>query len=175
MRIGELARVAGTTTRTLRYYEEQGLLSPRRAPSGYRLYDSTDVTRIDNIRKLLASGFTVRDTRSFLGFLDRPLPDRFRPAPMCEDALAVAARRLASLDERIAALTQLRNRLAGRLPELTENTLGDDRVTVASDSSSAPAVMTLVDEEDGVVAVAETNMPALTADLVRTTLENVRR
>ncbi|AEH10261.1 MULTISPECIES: MerR family transcriptional regulator [Protofrankia] len=119
MRIGELARAAGTTTRTLRYYEEQGLLSPRRAPSGYRLYDSADVTRVDNIRKLLASGFTVRDTCSFLGFLDCPLPDRFRPAPMCEDALAVAGRRLASLDERIAALTQLRNRLASRLPELT--------------------------------------------------------
>jgi MerR family transcriptional regulator, copper efflux regulator len=118
MRIGELAGAVGTTTRTLRYYEEQGLLNPRRASSGYRLYDGGAITRVDNIRKLLATGFTVRDIRSFLAFLDRPLPDRFRPAPLCEDALGVAARRLASLDERIDALTQLRDRLARRLPEL---------------------------------------------------------
>lgn len=122
MRIGELAGAAGTTTRTLRYYEEQGLLHPSRAPSGYRFYDGGAVTRVDNIRKLLATGFTLRDIRSFLAFLDRPLPDRFRPEPMCEDALAVAARRLASLDERIDALTQLRDRLARRLPELAEDT-----------------------------------------------------
>lgn len=118
MRIGDLAGKAGTTTRALRYYEEQGLLSPRRAASGYRLYDREAVVRVDNIRTLLASGFTLRDIRSFLAFLDRPLPDRFRPAPMCADALAVAARRLDSLDARIDALTRLRDRLAQRLPEL---------------------------------------------------------
>ncbi|MCK9927943.1 MerR family DNA-binding protein [Frankia sp. Mgl5] len=122
MRIGELACAAGTTTRALRYYEEQGLLNPQRAASGYRYYDREAVTRVENIRRLLATGFTLQDIRSFLAFLDRPLPDQFRPAPMCQDALAVAARRLASLDERIDALTQLRDRLARRLPELAANT-----------------------------------------------------
>ncbi|ABW11789.1 transcriptional regulator, MerR family [Parafrankia sp. EAN1pec] len=122
MRIGELAGAAGTTTRALRYYEEQGLLNPQRAASGYRCYDREDVTRVENIRKLLATGFTLQDIRSFLAFLDRPLPDQFRSAPMCQDALAVAARRLASLDERIDALTELRYRLARRLPELAADT-----------------------------------------------------
>ncbi|MDT3442776.1 MULTISPECIES: MerR family transcriptional regulator [unclassified Pseudofrankia] len=119
MLIGELAAVTGTTTRALRYYEEQGLLRPRRTQSDYRVYEDDDVTRVDNIRSLLAVGFMLEDIRSFLAFLNRPLPDRFRPAPMCDDALAVAARRLATLDERITALARLRDQLALRLPELT--------------------------------------------------------
>nr|WP_035953200.1 MerR family transcriptional regulator [Parafrankia sp. EUN1f] len=118
MRIGELAAEVGTTTRTLRYYEEQGLLSATRTPGGYRRYGRDDVTRVENIRTLAECGFTLQDIRSFLAFLDRPLPERFRAAPMCEDALAVAARRLASLDERIDVLSRLRDRLAQRLPEL---------------------------------------------------------
>jgi DNA-binding transcriptional MerR regulator len=118
MLIGHLAKITRTTTRALRHYEEQGLLRPRRAPSGYRVYDDDDATRVVNIRSLLASGFTLEDIRSFLSLLDRPLPDRFRPAPMREDALAVAARRLSALDERISALAILRDRLALRLPEL---------------------------------------------------------
>jgi DNA-binding transcriptional MerR regulator len=119
MLIGELAELTGTTTRALRHYEEQGLLRPRRTRSGYRAYESDDVTRVENIRSLLATGFTLEDIRSFLAFLNRPLPSRFRPAPMCDDALAVAAQRLAALDERIATLARLRDRLALRLPELT--------------------------------------------------------
>ncbi|EIV93538.1 MerR family transcriptional regulator [Frankia sp. QA3] len=118
MRIGELAHRTGTTTRALRYYEERGLLQPSRAPGGYRDFDEDAVVRVGNIRDLVASGFTLADVRSFLAFLDRPLPDRFRPAPICGDALTVAARRLSTLDGRIAALTALRDRLAERLPEV---------------------------------------------------------
>lgn len=43
MRIGELARRTGVNQRLLRYYEEQGLLTPDRLPSGYRVYADTDV------------------------------------------------------------------------------------------------------------------------------------
>ncbi|WP_131785788.1 MerR family transcriptional regulator [Protofrankia symbiont of Coriaria ruscifolia] len=115
MQIGELARASGTTPRALRYYEEQGLLQPPRNRFGYRLYDVGAVTVVANIRHLLASGFTVDDIRSLLDFLDQPLPEQFESAPGCSTALAVAARRLSSLDERITALTELRDRLAHRL------------------------------------------------------------
>ena len=43
MRIGELAERAGVSTRALRYYEEQGLISARRAHNGYRDYDEDDL------------------------------------------------------------------------------------------------------------------------------------
>ncbi|GGX34801.1 hypothetical protein GCM10010383_76320 [Streptomyces lomondensis] len=52
MRIGELAARAGTTTRTLRYYEARGLLPARRTGNGYRDYDESDLRLLRQIRTL---------------------------------------------------------------------------------------------------------------------------
>jgi DNA-binding transcriptional MerR regulator len=56
MRIGELSRRTGVSERALRYYEEQGLLRPKRRPSGYRVYGDADVSAVRRIRVLLAAG-----------------------------------------------------------------------------------------------------------------------
>lgn len=61
MRIRELAAQAGTTTRTLRYYEAQGLLPTGRSANGYRVYDEHHVRLVREIRSLQAIGFTLRD------------------------------------------------------------------------------------------------------------------
>ncbi|MFD1936418.1 MULTISPECIES: MerR family transcriptional regulator [Nonomuraea] len=116
MRIGEAAAAAGTTTRALRYYEEQGLLSAARTARGHRDYDQRAVRRVRNIRELLAVGFTVEDVRAFADLLDRDLPDRFAVIDdRCVVAMRVALDRLQLLDERIARLTDLRARLSARL------------------------------------------------------------
>jgi DNA-binding transcriptional MerR regulator len=59
MRIGELSRRTGVSQRLLRYYEEQGLLTPQRLPSGYRVYGDPDVLRVVHIRSLLAAGLST--------------------------------------------------------------------------------------------------------------------
>jgi DNA-binding transcriptional MerR regulator len=59
MRIGELARRAGVSERSLRYYEVQGLLHPTRTPSGYREYAESDVDTVRHIRLLLAAGLNT--------------------------------------------------------------------------------------------------------------------
>jgi MerR family copper efflux transcriptional regulator len=118
MRIGDAARAAGTTARALRYYEQQGLLTASRTGDGYRSYDEADVRRVRNIRELLALGFTVDDVRTFAELLDQDLPVRFVLADAsgrCETALRVALDRIAALDERIAQLARVRERLAQRL------------------------------------------------------------
>jgi len=56
MRIGELSRRTGASPRALRYYEEQGLLTPLRRPSGYREYEERDVSTVRRIRVLLSAG-----------------------------------------------------------------------------------------------------------------------
>ena len=56
MRIGDLAVETGVSRRLLRYYEEQGLLRPRRLPNGYREYTDADVAAVRHIRALLAAG-----------------------------------------------------------------------------------------------------------------------
>jgi DNA-binding transcriptional MerR regulator len=59
MRIGDLALRTGLSTRALRYYEEQGLLAPRRRPSGYREYTDADVDTVRRIRVMLAAGLST--------------------------------------------------------------------------------------------------------------------
>ncbi|GAA0898637.1 MerR family transcriptional regulator [Virgisporangium aurantiacum] len=117
MRIGELATAAGTTTRALRHYEHEGLLTSGRNPNGYRVYGEHAVVRVRNIRELLATGFTIADVRAFLAYLDRDLPPRFGAGDgnTCATAMAVARQRLADLRHRIDTLTALHDRLADRL------------------------------------------------------------
>jgi DNA-binding transcriptional MerR regulator len=59
MRIGELAALTGVSERSLRYYEEQGLLSPTRKPSGYRDYAVSDVDVVRHVRMLLSAGLNT--------------------------------------------------------------------------------------------------------------------
>lgn len=56
MKIGELSQRSGASRRSLRYYEEVGLLSPARTLNGYREYDESDVTRVWQIRWLFTAG-----------------------------------------------------------------------------------------------------------------------
>ncbi|MEV6279960.1 MerR family transcriptional regulator [Nocardia sp. NPDC051832] len=59
MWIGELSRRTRVSRRLLRYYEEQGLLAPRRVNSGYRIYTEPDVERVQRIRVLLSAGLNT--------------------------------------------------------------------------------------------------------------------
>jgi DNA-binding transcriptional MerR regulator len=65
MTIGELARAGGVATPTLRYYEQEGLLTPTaRSPAGYRLYDAGAVEQLRFIRSAQAVGFTLDNIRA---------------------------------------------------------------------------------------------------------------
>jgi DNA-binding transcriptional MerR regulator len=72
LRIGEVARRAGVTTRTLRYYQEVGLLSPSTTPGGTRVYSDEDVDRLRRILELRdVMGLDLERIRSILGAEDR--------------------------------------------------------------------------------------------------------
>lgn len=66
MRIGELARRAGVSTRTLRHYEAMGLVTARRAANGYRGYAGAELRAVAEIRALAGLGFTLEETRPFV-------------------------------------------------------------------------------------------------------------
>jgi DNA-binding transcriptional MerR regulator len=116
VRIGELAQATDTTARALRHYEQEGLITSRRAPNGYRIYDEeVVVVRVGNIRYLLAAGLTLADVRVFLPCLDGDVA----AAPPSDKGIRIALDRLAVLDERIAAQTEVRDRLAATLRRVT--------------------------------------------------------
>ncbi|MEE1819879.1 MerR family transcriptional regulator [Streptomyces sp. SP18ES09] len=60
MRIGELARRAGVSERSLRYYEQQGLLRSERTPGGHRAYGEWAVDRVIRIQALYAAGLSSK-------------------------------------------------------------------------------------------------------------------
>jgi len=111
MRIGELAERAGTSTRTLRYYESHGLVRARRAANGYRAYDESELRVVNEIRGLLAVGFTLSDIRPFVACLRAGNST----GDACPDSVAVLRRKLAEVDACIERMNGIRDRLRGQL------------------------------------------------------------
>lgn len=106
MRIGELAGVTGTTTKTLRFYEDAGLLRPEgRTATGYRQYGQDAVARLNFIRRGRAAGLTLAQIREVLDVRDQGC------AP-CRHVEELLATRLRDLDAQIADLHALRATVA---------------------------------------------------------------
>ncbi|MDG4797948.1 MerR family transcriptional regulator [Micromonospora sp. WMMD1082] len=105
MLIGELSTRTGASVRMLRYYEEQGLLVPRRTGSGYRVYAESDVDRVARIRCMLSAALPSGVVGQALRFLldgraaipDEPA-DRARLAETLQGELDLLAEKIASLE-----------------------------------------------------------------------------
>lgn len=72
MRIGEVATRTELSLRTIRHYEETGLVTPSaRSQGGFRLYTESDVARLMVVRRMKPLGFTLDQMRDLLGATDR--------------------------------------------------------------------------------------------------------
>jgi DNA-binding transcriptional MerR regulator len=111
MRIGELARRAGVSTRALRHYEALGLVTARRAANGYRDYPGTELRAVAEIRALAGLGFTLEETRPFVDCLRAGNS----VSGSCADSIAVYRRKLADIDGYLARLSLVREELAAQL------------------------------------------------------------
>lgn len=104
--IGNVASQAGVSVDTVRHYERKGILSNVvRDGSGYRRYPAETVDRIRMVRQALAIGFTLDE-------LARIFRQRASGRPPCTYVRDLANRKLAELDERIAAMNAVRAVLA---------------------------------------------------------------
>lgn len=119
MRIGELADRTGVSTRSLRYYEQHGLLSARRGANGYREYDESDIKLVMEIRSLLTVGFTLEDARPFVDCLRAG----HATGSSCADSVAVYRRKLAEIDGEIHVLLERRAEVAAQLAQSCANCL----------------------------------------------------
>jgi DNA-binding transcriptional MerR regulator len=100
LRSGELARLAGISADTLRFYERKGLLSPpHRSANGYRIYPLETLHRVRIIRSALAVGFTVKELGGIFKMRNRG------DAP-CEEVLRIAQSKFLQLESRILELNQ---------------------------------------------------------------------
>lgn len=101
MRIGELAAAAGVTTKTIRFYEDTGVLpAPSRQASGYRQYDHGAVDRLAFVKAAQAAGLTLAQVRDIIAARDSS------GAP-CQHVAALLEQHAVELEQRIAELTAL--------------------------------------------------------------------
>ncbi|GAA5155230.1 MULTISPECIES: MerR family transcriptional regulator [Amycolatopsis] len=105
MRIGELSRRTGVSQRSLRYYEQQGLLASVRAPSGQRHYDEEHVRRVELIQAFLSAGLPSHTIAEMAPCMAEP------SRPRAEFALAAMERERERLSHAIASLTAARDAL----------------------------------------------------------------
>jgi DNA-binding transcriptional MerR regulator len=119
MKSGELARLAGVTVETLRFYERKGLLrKPARTNSGYRAYTNRDLEQVRFIRDCQALGFTLADVGPLMqrhGLTD----GNASLSNTCpgDRILGIVRDRLAAIDSKLEALKRMRDYLATALTE----------------------------------------------------------
>ena len=105
MKIGDVADASGLTAKTIRYYEDIGLVRPARRTNGYRDFAETDVHKLTFLARARSLGFSISACRTLLSLYD----DRSRASA---DVKAVAEAHLRRIDRKIAELEGLRGTLA---------------------------------------------------------------
>ena len=113
MKIGELSERTKVSTRLLRYYEEQGLLTPARRSNGYREYAECHLDDVWQIRGLLDSGLPVRIIKQILPCLDEPC--ELQAASVTPEMLASLEQQRALMDERVRCLSESRDAITAYL------------------------------------------------------------
>lgn len=116
MNIGEVAERAGLPAKTIRYYEEIGLVRPGREGNGYRRFSGHDLNKLAFIGRARALGFSIGDCRRLLSLYE----DEHRASA---DVRRLAREHLGRIDAKLAELRAMRATLA----HLVEACAGDDR------------------------------------------------
>lgn len=116
MNIGDVATRSGLPPKTIRYYEDIGLVTPLRATNGYRTYRESDMHRLAFLARARALGFTIEDCRTLLALWN----DSSRASA---DVRAVARDHLDRIEAKIADLVEMRDTLS----DLVTACAGDDR------------------------------------------------
>lgn len=124
--ISQLAGELGISPRSIRFYEEKGLLSPQRTNGGYRIYTKRDRARLKLIRRGKRFGLTLDECAEVLGLASVNLDE----AEQIRKAMGYGERILADVDRRLGdlkamrrELLQLETRMRDRLAELESGRL----------------------------------------------------
>lgn len=117
LKIGDFARLAGTNLRTLRYYEELGLMAPAsRSPGGFRYYRRTDINRLNMIRSLQELGLQLEQIKDLMS-TRRNIGDHHRFLSGVRTALDEQDR---LLQDKITSLEGQRSKISAAVRKLHE-------------------------------------------------------
>ncbi len=114
MRVGQIAEETGVSVRSVRYYEQAGLLHATRHSNGYREFDISAIERVRTIRDLLETGFTIEEIVS----LANCLPSVTTNARCSAQTVMLYRSKLQKIEMQIQTLTQLKHRIEERITTL---------------------------------------------------------
>lgn len=116
MNIGEISEKSGLPAKTIRYYEDIGLITPERLQNGYRQFSDNDLHKLTFLCRARALGFSIEDCRTLMALYE----DESRASA---DVKAVAKQHLERIDEKIGQLRSMRDTLS----HLVSECAGDNR------------------------------------------------
>lgn len=106
MNIGDVAARTGLPTKTIRYYEDIGLITPLRGENGYRRFREADMHKLGFVGRARALGFSIEECRDLLALYE----DEERASA---DVRLIAIGHLDEIERKIAALSDMRDTLKG--------------------------------------------------------------
>lgn len=116
MNISEVGKRSGLPPKTIRFYDDIGLIQPKRDTNGYRIFSEADLHRLAFLRRARALGFSVQECRQLLALYH----DDTRASA---DVKALARKHLERIDQQLEELGQMRRTLA----DLIDSCAGDSR------------------------------------------------
>ena len=116
MNIKDVSERSGLPAKTIRYYEEIGLIRPLRGANGYRAFRDSDLHKLAFIGRARGLGFTIEECRRLLALYE----DRARASA---DVKALAEKHLEEMEQKIAELRAMQ----ATLRDLVRGCAGDDR------------------------------------------------
>jgi Cu(I)-responsive transcriptional regulator len=116
MTIGDAARATGLPVKTIRYYEDIGLVGALRSENGYRQFGVLELHKLRFVQRVRSLGFAVEDCRALLSLYEAD-------ARESGEVKTIARKHLAEIDAKLSELQDLRHVLA----HLIDNCAGDNR------------------------------------------------
>lgn len=105
-KIGEISKLYSIGTDSLRYYEEIGILKPKRDDNGYRMYSINDIRTLNILRELRSSGFSMAEIKEHLADFN------------LKKTLAMFQKEIDAIDQKLKELQSLKAQLSGRIEEV---------------------------------------------------------
>lgn len=120
MRIGKVRKITGVSARSIRYYEEKGLIKASRHVNNYREYDEKVIESINAIQLYLGLGLTTEQIRDII-FCKYPEQQEHKDKDVyCEELLLMYQSKMREINQQLAALSEAKFNLANKINQMIQ-------------------------------------------------------
>lgn len=127
MKIGKVRKITGVSARSIRYYEEKGLIKTSRQENNYREYDEKTIESINTIQLYLGLGLTTDQIRDII-FCRFPEQQEHKDKDVyCEELLLMYQSKMHEINQQLAALTKAKSNLAEKINRMVQKREVDNK------------------------------------------------